>query len=380
MMDYDFQLEKLEEIMKTKKDGGVYYRPDRSLQWNFTPGQVFENLPKTILQLKNSLWCVIINVEVCIYLNKLGVPFENITYLADCEEREWLAKAWRIQNIYRMKKVGKRVYITGQENMKNKFNVSFYNSDFKDAREFRKIAEHITKDFTIEIADSKSMLGANDWNQVVEYRYLGSVFKTAQITAVRTIRCLNGTKTKLKIVGDDIQIEIDKVPSFVPGRNIQNYLWADNIIKKGLKTYQAEISSLTYQDAKHSETGTPTICTVSGLQPGDTPMKGWPGGAKRIPDEQLDQTKGLGAHKAVISKTGTIGKFGEVKYAGPEYAVGFGSYFIRGESKDEIMCLINYINSEKVKKLISVVKNATVVNGQAIWSLIPHHSEESKWQ
>lgn len=382
MINYNFQLRQWEEIMKPKKNGGNYDRPRTSLQWHYTPEAVLFEFPSHLLDLKSSRWCVIINVELCRYLINLGVPVENISYISDCEGREVLAKNWGINDIKKIKRLGKKIYIRGQENMKKKFNASIYNSDFKDARQFRKIAEDLSSDFTVEISDTKSMMKHSDWDKVIDYRYMGpNVFKTAQITSVRTIRDLRiNSKKKIRIHGFDSSIEITDIPSFVPGENVSDYKWADTIIKKGLKTYEAKIGKLYYQDAINIESGTPTIFTVSDIQPGDIPIKGWSGRAKLIPNNQLGDTKGLGSHKAVVSKTGSLKKIGEVKYAGPEWAVGFGTYFVEEDSKEEILKLIDYINSDKVKRFISVIKNATVVNSQAIWSLIPHHSEDAKWQ
>ena len=90
-------------------------------------------------------------------------------------------------------------------------------------------------------------------------------------------------------------------------------------------------------------------------------------------------TKGLGDHKLVISKTGTAGKLGAMKYADPSWAVGFGTYFVSFPTKQDVLDAIAYCQTPAVEKLVKGIKPNTVVNGVNVWKQIPHHSLESQW-
>lgn len=377
MIDYDFQIKQLEEIMKTKKDGGVYYRPDQSLQWNFTPGQVLENLPKTILQLKNSLWCVIINVEICIYLNKLGVPFENITYLADCKEREWLAKAWGVKNVAKVKNIGKKIYIDIKD-MKKKFDGVVFNSDFSDIQAFRSIAESLSKRFVVMITDTAHFQdNKGRFDKVVEFKYLGDkVFPTAQITAARAVVdvTVNGKYSTVIKNQNNESLVLKTRPLCVPGPNLKDFAWAQTILSLSLKGYDAFYGDLYYNQIKEDLTGIPIIFNTGREEDKDFSKVIY------MSKKLKEKATGLGRNKAIVNKNGALFKLGPIKFAGEEYGTGHNAVSVYVKDKKEFDVMKDYLQSEKVKRLIKVLKSATIINGVSFWKLIPHHSEDSKWQ
>jgi hypothetical protein len=134
------------------------------------------------------------------------------------------------------------------------------------------------------------------------------------------------------------------------------------------------MGSLYYEKVIEDPTGTNCIFTV-----GDADKPSVFGRTKKISTSDLTMTKGIGDHKLVISKTGTAGKLGAMKYADPSWAVGFGTYFITFSSKQDVLDAIAYCQSPAVEKLVRGVKPNTVVNGQAIWKQIPHHSLANQW-
>lgn len=378
MINYNFQLKQWEEIMKPKKDGGNYDRPKTSLQWHYTPESVLFGFPEHLLDLKNSKWCVIINVEKCRYLINLGVPVENITYVADCTARECLAKRWGINDIRKVRRIGRKIYIGGQENMKKQFDGVIFNSDFADIQSFRLIAESLSKKLVVMITDTAHFQsGIDRFDKVIEFKYLGGgVFPTAQITAARAIVdvTVNGNYDTVIKNQNGESIKIKERPLCVPGPNLEDFKWAQSVLSKNLKGYDAVYGALYSNKVDEDENGIPIIFNV-----GPEDEKEF---SKVIymSKRQEDRATGLGLKKAVVNKNGPMYKLGPLKFADENYGTGHNAISIYVKDKKEFLQMKNYLESDKCKRLVSVLKSATIINGVSMWKLIPHHSEDSKWQ
>ena len=347
-------------------------------QWVFTNPEIFEISRINITNFNNTSWGVIINIELVEYLIKLGVNKANIKFYSD---NAWRAK-WATQvsglnqqNVFMIPidKQDLRSYTNTMQ--KKSVDYVLNNVPFGMFKEFKELAQVLAKEKALIISGSRDYKNSKSFENVEYYKYLGNkAFPTAQIIASLSIVNPNGVTTTQII---DKTGNLHSVPTATmqpPGDDIDGWWLATEVASLKLPGYNANMGSLYYEKTTEDPNGTSCIFTVGEIEkPNEF------GRTKKISNSDLAFTKGLGEHKLVISKTGTAGKLGAMKYADPTWVVGFGTYFISFPTKQDVLDAIAYCQSSAVEKLVRGVKPNTVVNGQAIWKQIPHHSTANKW-
>ena len=257
-----------------------------------------------------------------------------------------------------------------------KFDAVIVNPLWKETDKFRLLSESLTKQYVSMITGAKhlSLDFSSKWNKISEYKYLGpKVFPTVNdIVAIFVLINIQKEDKKLQIFCNNGQSTIIMPLKFMPADDIDEFEWAMNIINMDLRTYKAYRSELYESDAIKDEKGIATIFYVGYKD------KGY-GLNKKISQIQHHHLKGHGKHKAIVSKRTDYKKIGVIKYAGPEWAIGNGIYFLIEDNKEEIDKLIAYFELPKMKRFIEATKNITKMNSMKVWNIIPHHSESSKW-
>jgi hypothetical protein len=310
---------------------------------------------------KDSPILVLYTIEAAVKLNHLG--FTNVTVATKdaCSETE------KITNYLGYK------YLK-EENLNNmNFTYTFMNPAFATSIKSLELAKKITTDKVLYIGPSRDFEKTKMLTDLEYYEPLGDKAFAEQITTAMAVYNINGAPmTKVKFGNG--QCEDVKDLKVIPAiNNYEEWCFASNVVEKGLPGYHAQIGKLEFSKAKKDPLGTLCIFTV-----GQENSSDW-GNHEYIPKEQLHLTKGKGKHKLVVSKTGSIGKIGALKYAGPDVVCGFGTYFIEFTSKDEVLKVIEYIKDEPVTKLVKGLKTNTVVNGQRLWSAIPKMEYKDQW-
>ena len=314
---------------------------------------------------KSDTFCVMFNIElVFLILSKYNINPNKITFVGDDADKK---KMW-IENF------GVRYIDHQEESIKDmKFTYTLMNPAFDISIESLKKAKSITTEKVLFIGPTRDFDKSQMLNDIEYYEPLGNKAFDENIMTAMAVYDINGTNTTEIKFQDGVKTIINDI-KVVPGvDNRDEWEVACNTIIKNLPGYEAQIGKLEYSKAKEDPNGTLCIFTV-----GKENSSEW-GNHKYIPDDQLDLTKGLGKHKLVVSKTGSIGKIGALKYADPETVCGFGAYFIEFDSKQEVLDVIDYIKSESVSKLVKGIKSNTVVNGQRIWSAIPKMEYKDQW-
>ena len=346
------------------------------VQWHFTPEAIINFDLFNIVNLNTKTWAVLVNVEIVHYLIMRGINPENIFFYSDCQWRvEWAKKVLDISNILMLpnckdKKEFKR-YVKMTE---KKVDFVLNNIPFGMFKDFKELAQKLAKEKALIISGSRDYKNSKAFENVEYYKYLGECFPTAQILASLAIVNPNGTTITNVIDNKGKKHPVATNNIQPPGEDIDGWLLATKVSSLKLTGYTAQMGSLYFEKTIEDPLGTPCIFTV-----GDTDKPTIFGRTKKVSKDDLVKTKGIGLHKLVISKTGTSGKLGAMKYAGPTWACGFGTYFIVFPSKAEVLAAIQYCESAEVTKLVKGVKPNTVVNGQAMWKQIPHHSQAAKW-
>jgi len=345
-------------------------------QWVFTNPDLFD-ISRISKDISNYTWGVIINIELVECLIQLGVERSNIKFYSDNKWRAtWAVKVSGLDesNIFMLPADDKelRSYIKMQE---KSVDYVLNNVPFGMFKEFKELSQKLAREKALIISGSRDYKNSKAFENVEYYKYLGGkAFPTAQIIASLAIVDPKGTTTTQIIDNTGKLHPVATASMQPPGEDIEGWLLATSVAALNLPGYKANMGSLYYEKVLEDPNGTPCIFTV-----GEVDKSNEFGRTKKVNSSDLSATKGLGDHKLVISKTGTAGKLGAMKYADPSWAVGFGTYFIVFSSKQEVLDAIAYCQTPAVEKLVRGVKPNTVVNGQSMWRQIPHHTYSAQW-
>jgi hypothetical protein len=93
--------------------------------------------------------------------------------------------------------------------------------------------------------------------------------------------------------------------------------------------------------------------------------------------DKVDAIAGLGKHKVVCSRVGSVNKLGSVKYAGPDIGIADSSIGVEVNSKEEAMSLISYLQTKLGKAFIAWAKFYACQNPRM--RLIPTISLDRIW-
>ena len=330
----------------------------------FMPRDVVESCVDNLRLKKSSTVMVLFNIEFIISLvYTYNINPKNITFYSDNAIKTRIAKKLGITNV-----------VTELNNDMKQHDYVLLNPPFGKFKEFKVLAQKLAKEKALIISGSRDYQTKSSFDNVEYYQYLGPCFPSAQILASLAIVNPRGTTTTTVIDNTGTFHTVNTEDIQPPGDDVNAWLFANKVAALKLKGFEANMGSIYYEKTVDIPNGTPCIFTV-----GKTNEPLASGRIKNIGANDLVGTKGIGKHKLVISKTGTAGKLGAMKYAGPEYAVGFGTYFIEFSSESEVHAAIAYCESDPVKKLVKGIKPNTVVNGQSMWKKIPHITEAKKW-
>jgi len=376
-MDY-FLLEKqIEELMLLPKDGGLYNKPDSAIQWKFTPYESVKSFFGKIERLKNQTICVILNVENVLRLKQQNFDLTKTYFISDCEVRDVLAMGIGLkkENIFKILNRGNKYFM--EQNFKIIFDQGVMNPNFGNTPALRKLAESICRNLTM-IADTNHFTQRlENFEKVEQFENLGGgVFQDAKVSTCIVKIDPNKKDHKLKIIGKNKDIIYNGIPRFVPGRDVEEFLWADAIVRMNLPGFDANCGDLYTADVippKRKDNKIPLIFTVGRINENNF------GRMLYCDKSQLQDATGYGSHKVVMSKSTSLSKIGPLKYAGPEYGCGHNCVSIICESKQQALDTIEYLNSDKVKRLVKVLKTSGAINTKGIFQKIPNLSQKSKW-
>lgn len=380
-------IEKIEQIMKFPKKNGTgsfhYAKPDMAVQWKFTPFSLVSRLLHKLLKRKhlNKLKiCVILNVENVERLLLNGVDAKNIYFVSDCEERTYLAESFGLQdeNIFKIKQVGKSFYLNEKDTYTMKhFDWGIINPDFGKTPELRRLAESICKKVYLICDTNHFSQRLQNFENVKEFENLGGgIFDDALVSVATSVIDSDSTSVNLKIIGGNKNTTINEIPSFVPSKNINDFKWADKIMRMNLPGFDANCGDLYTGDVispKTKESTIPLIFTV-----GKENNKEF-GRMLDCDMSQIQNATGFNKHKVIFSKSTMLEKIGAIKYAGPEYGCGHNCVSIICNSKKEAIETIDYLKSDKVKRLVKTLKSFGAINTKGIFKKIPNLKCSAQW-
>lgn len=323
---------------------------------------------------------VLFNVEFVIsLLYTYNVQPNSITFYADHLNKIKIAERMNVN------------VITSLESLNMKFDYVVLNPPFGKFKEFKTLSESMAKEKALIISGSRDYHNnASSFDKVEYYKYLGDCFPTAKIVASVAITNPNGAKSFIVEDSNGNQHNIVRNHPIPPGSNIQDYIWALNILDLKLPGYNKfQTGNLYRKDAKFDINGVKVAFTMGKAGAsfneenyGDSydniqkQKTAW----STVDASQQSLLGGYGVHAIGISyMANEPGHLGNVKYLAPEIGCGEKTYWHPVDSKLDAEEAIKYLNHPDVIRLVSVLKSSVSSNSKETFSLIPHHSQAKLW-
>jgi hypothetical protein len=253
-----------------------------------------------------------------------------------------------------------------------KFDVVLLNPPFDYIRDFRKLAEKLSKNLVVLVSDVNSMDYDGSFDNISMYKNLGGgVFNVQMTTCYSIIDTKNKITSTTILNKDNNSITVPRVP-FLPGDDLTSWVNAVNIANLNLPGYSVVWAKLDKKKIKKRADGI-KIITFNGKK--NEPFQYVLGD-----HSHKDEVTNLGVHKVIMAKNSTIGKLGPVKYAGPEFACSHGVVSISFDTEQEAKNVVDYLNSDVVAKLVKGIKTKSIVNSQGVLSKIPQMKFLPQWE
>lgn len=360
------------------------------LQWQFTP--------EAIVDLNNfdkeKEYAVVINLEFIHYLIKYGVNRSNIKFYTDCDWKSaWAIKIAGIDptNVITLSFKDSKEIKEFIKMAPKSVDYVLNNVPFGMFKEFKSLAEQLAKEKALIISGSRDYHNNEKSFENVEiYKYLGDCFPTAKIVASLAILNPNGAKSFNIIDSKGISHVVKRNHAIAPSTNVQDYIWALNILDKKLPGYtKFKTGGLYRKDAKFDANGVKVAFTMGkASSPFDSSNYG-----SSYSDIQKQQTAwstvelsqqhllgGFGEHAIGISyMANEPGHLGNVKYMPPDMGCGEKTYWHPVTDEQDAEAAIKYLNHPDVIRLVSVLKSCVSSNSKETFSLIPHHYYAKSW-
>jgi hypothetical protein len=268
----------------------------------------------------------------------------------------------------------------------NKYDAVIMNPPWEFTNEFRTLARALTKpDGVIGcIADAKSAQEL-DWSVISEFEYTAHSFAGVQLNSVVSIEQKRPvSETLLKdLQGNSISIDPEQIAT-PPKVDLEQWKPANEVVK------QIKSGKLTGYEFANTGTlkGREVIESVDGIE-----MVGYKQGKKYktatgkmnepVPTIKVDRSLedkigNIDDHMVVFGADNDTGKLGPIKYKKPGIGLGSRAHGIKVKNEKEAKRVIAHLESDAVKRLVSVIKY-TAKNSKGVFAQIPTHNEATDW-
>jgi hypothetical protein len=261
----------------------------------------------------------------------------------------------------------------------NKYDAVIMNPPWEFTNEFRTLARALTKpDGVIGcIADAKSAQDL-DWTKISEFEYTAHSFAGVQLNSVVSIEQKRPvSETLLKdLQGNAISIDPEQIAT-PPKVDLEQWRPANGVVKQ-IKSGKLTGYTLSNEGSLHrreweseqASNGIETMATV-----GET---GMPIKTAKIDRALAHKIGNINDHMVVFGADYTTGQIGPVKYKKPGIGMANRVHGIRVKNEAEAKRVIAHLQSDAVKRLVSVIKY-TAKNSKGVFAQIPSHHNTTDW-
>ena len=341
---------------------------------------------ETIGQAQNKI-LVIASPEMIGFMYELGYDRSRIYFLAiqdwqiDLAEQQGIDRS-RITMLKSNK--GQSVKKDIEEHIKktvtlNKYDAVIMNPPWEFTTEFRALARALTKpDGVIGcIADAKSAQDL-DWTKISEFEYTAHSFAGVQLNSVVSIEQKRPvSETLLKdLQGNAISIDPEQIAT-PPKLDLEQWKPANGVVKQ-IKSGKLTGYTLSNEGSLHrreweneqASNGIETMATVG--------ESGMPIKTAKIDRAMANRIGNINDHMVVFGADYTTGQIGPAKYKKPGIGIANRVHGIKVKNEKEAKRVIAHLQSDAVKRLVSVIKY-TAKNSKGVFSKIPTHNNTTDW-
>ena len=262
------------------------------------------------------------------------------------------------------------------------FDLVLMNPPYELTSEFMEIGKTIVKaDGQIGvICDAKQASNLN-WNQIADYEYTANNFDGVNLNTIVAVINQSGVNETLlaDLHGRKMTVESDKI-NVAPTTDLELWRPANKILGERLSGIDlGHTGTLKGREVIESKSGIPTVGYEMGgkfkTAPGRTNE---PLPIIKVAKSLHDKIGNIDDHMVVFGADHEPGKIGAIKYKAPGVGVASRCHGIVVNSAAEAKRVQEYLNSDAVKKLVSVIK-ITAKNSKDVFSKIPHWTNSKTW-
>lgn len=295
--------------------------------------------------------------------DRLKNIFQNQLFLSDIDSTQA-----RIARANLLRAVGNRDFTVNVEQsdcfkLQHKTTYTLGSIDFGTTNSFVPFYRNLSDEVIIVTRANKHSYESNRINDIYTYRFLG----VSQQSAVPL--CIMHFSRSKKTSGVNFTDGVKSVnitnPSFLPGEDLEGYMYASEVLALNLDGYKANYGSLSRETCRASR-GSQLV--IFGVGTKDTDY----GEEFRVNKKLISSKDGLGVNKLVVSKNGNRGQKSIIKYAGPEIALGHTTLWIEVADENEFKQINKVWEKEPAyDKLVRILKETSPANGLDFWSSVP---------
>ena len=296
--------------------------------------------------------------------DRLKNIFQNQLFLSDIDSTQT-----RIARANLLRAIGNRTFSINVEQadcfkLQRKTTYTLGSIDFGTTNNFVPFYRNLSEEVIIVTRANKHSYESNRINDIYTYRYLGvsqqssvplCIMHFSRTKKTNDVRFTDGTR----------YVNITN-PTFLPGEDLDGYLYASEVLALGLEGYKANYGTLSRETCRASS-GSQLVIFGVGTKESDY------GQEFRVSKKIVSDKDGLGVHKLVVSKNGNRGQKSIIKYASPDVALGHTTLWIELTDPKDFKKINKVWEKEPAyDKLIRILKETSPANGLDFWSSVPN--------
>jgi len=296
--------------------------------------------------------------------DRLKNIFQNQLFLSDIDSTQT-----RIARANLLRAIGNRTFSINVEQadcfkLQRKTTYTLGSIDFGTTNNFVPFYRNLSEEVIIVTRANKHSYESNRINDIYTYRYLGV---SQQSSVPLCIMHFSRTKKTNNVrFTDGVRYVNITNPTFLPGEDLDGYLYASEVLALGLEGYKANYGTLSRETCRASS-GSQLVIFGVGTKESDY------GQEFRVSKKIVSDKDGLGVHKLVVSKNGNRGQKSIIKYASPDVALGHTTLWIELTDPKDFKKINKVWEKEPAyDKLIRILKETSPANGLDFWSSVPN--------
>lgn len=296
--------------------------------------------------------------------DRLKNIFQNQLFLSDIDSTQT-----RIARANLLRAIGNRTFSINVEQadcfkLQRKTTYTLGSIDFGTTNNFVPFYRNLSEEVIIVTRANKHSYESNRINDIYTYRYLGV---SQQSSVPLCIMHFSRTKKTNNVrFTDGVRYVNITNPTFLPGEDLDGYLYASEVLALGLEGYKANYGTLSRETCRASR-GSQLVIFGVGTKETDY------GQEFRVSKQIVSDKDGLGVHKLVVSKNGNRGQKSIIKYASPDVALGHTTLWIELTDPKDFKKINKVWEKEPAyDKLIRILKETSPANGLDFWSSVPN--------